>query len=726
MRKKVRKLQTSKTSPGKGTGGPGQTEKEQSLKLELFRTLHEYGPLKDICERVLSLIKEYLNCRALAIRLKEGEDYPYLVSKGFPRKFVKSENYLYLHDKKGNCRRDSSGRPLLVCMCGMIISGRPIPKKPFFTKNGSFWTNSTTELLATTKLRDRGTVTRNACNQYGYESVALIPVKLTTGNIGLLQINDKKRNLFTPENIAFLEALGYMVGTVIERKTSEEELKASEQRFENIFDSVLDGILLADEETKTFLTANRALCRMLGYSLEEIQNLGVSDIHLPKDLPYVVEQFEKQAKKEIGLARNITVKRKDGSLFYADINSSPVILSGRKYLVGIFRDVTERKRVEDALRAREEELTVILEGAHDVIFQISRSGIIQYVSPVVKELFGHEPGDLIGKHFKQTTPLGEMRKAWGAIKRVLAGETVRNFELDQVDTKGKVIPTEINAAPVRKAGKITAVQGVMRNISQRKKVEAVLKRDKETFEKLVKERTGELLEAQEELGKTKRLSDIGALAATMAHELRNPLGVIRTAAYNVARKRENPDIDKHLANIEKKVLESDQIINNLLSYSRIKMPHYRKIKIHTILRESIISARSRFGDQKVSLSIRLEPIKGDFIEADPFQAGEIFDNILNNAYQALPSRKGKIEISGGPEGKDFLEINFLDNGRGMDKEERKRAFEPFFTRKSKGTGLGLTICRELVSLHGGKIELESTKGKGTTVRVSLPRKRKKE
>ena len=134
---------------------------------------------------------------------------------------------------------------------------------------------------------------------------------------------------------------------ITERKKAEEALRDSEGRFRAIFDNANDGILLADEETKKFYTGNNTACQMLGYSLEEIKNLGVPDIHPKEDLPYVIEQFEKQVRREIAVAKDLPVKRKDGSIFYADVNTSLVTLAGRTYLLGIFRDVTERKRAEE-------------------------------------------------------------------------------------------------------------------------------------------------------------------------------------------------------------------------------------------------------------------------------------------------------------------------------------------------------------------------------------------
>ncbi|MBU4312410.1 MAG: PAS domain S-box protein, partial [Candidatus Omnitrophica bacterium] len=142
------------------------------------------------------------------------------------------------------------------------------------------------------------------------------------------------------------------LGEIAKRKELEEKLEASEQKFKTIFDKAIDGILVADPENKRFYTGNKMICQMLGYSQEEIKNLGVMDIHPKKDLPYVIEQFEKQSKGELTLAKDIPVKRRDGSVFYTEVNSAPITLFGKTYLMGIFRDITERKRIEGFINRR--------------------------------------------------------------------------------------------------------------------------------------------------------------------------------------------------------------------------------------------------------------------------------------------------------------------------------------------------------------------------------------
>jgi PAS domain S-box-containing protein len=147
-----------------------------------------------------------------------------------------------------------------------------------------------------------------------------------------------------------------IVEDVTERRQAAEKLKESEQRFKTIFDNAADGILLADAETKKFYLGNKAICQMLGCKPEEIKNLTVSDIHPKKHLSSVIRVFEKQTRKEITVAEDVPVKRKDGSVFYVDINTFPITLGGKTYLMGIFRDITEHKKIEEELNTYRERM----------------------------------------------------------------------------------------------------------------------------------------------------------------------------------------------------------------------------------------------------------------------------------------------------------------------------------------------------------------------------------
>jgi PAS domain S-box-containing protein len=151
--------------------------------------------------------------------------------------------------------------------------------------------------------------------------------------------------------------------TRLDKRRAEEAMRESEGKFRSIFDAATDGIILADMVTKKFADANRRQLDMLGHSLDEIRNMGVMDIHPQEKLPYVLDQFEKQSNGEITLAKDIPVKRKDGSVFYADISSGPIELAGKHYLMGIFHDITERRQAEEKQNKHVQELEIMSKAA---------------------------------------------------------------------------------------------------------------------------------------------------------------------------------------------------------------------------------------------------------------------------------------------------------------------------------------------------------------------------
>jgi PAS domain S-box-containing protein len=226
---------------------------------------------------------------------------------------------------------------------------------------------------------------------------------------------------------------------------------------------------------------------------------------------------------------------------------------------------------------------------------------------------------------------------------------------------------------------------------------------------------------QKQMAESKRLSDIGTLAASIAHQLRNPLGVIKTSLYNIRRKKKTNLIDKHLANIDKKIVESNQIISNLLAYTRLKMPQHQQVNIYSLLKECLETRAKTFPVKKSKMTLDIKSLKRIQINIDPYQIKEVLDNIINNAYQAIDSRTGKISVSAGVnKQKQKIEIAIADNGPGIDPRDRKHIFEPFYTTRSSGTGLGLTIAKELINLHRGQLVIAKSKLGGALVKIILP------
>lgn len=207
-----------------------ELEIENEIIISLLRIINSSEQLENMIKESIEMLKGRLGFEAIGIRIVEGEDYPYFLTKGFPEKFVEAERYLCARDIEGQIMRDEIGNPILECMCGNIIRGRYDHSLPFFTEKGSFWTNSTTQLLASTSEEDRQARTRNRCNGEGYESVALIPLKTMDETLGLIQFNDSRTNMFTDNMIDFLERVSDYLSVAIAHRRSQELLQRSEER----------------------------------------------------------------------------------------------------------------------------------------------------------------------------------------------------------------------------------------------------------------------------------------------------------------------------------------------------------------------------------------------------------------------------------------------------------------------------------------------------------------
>jgi hypothetical protein len=177
---------------------------------------YETTDFRESISNFLSTLRSHTRFECVGIRLRSGEDYPYFEVLGFPERFLAAERYLCAREN-GEIVRDARGRAYLECMCGNILCGRTDPSLPFFTPFGSFWTNSTSDLLAATRQEALQGRTRNRCNTAGYESVALIPLYGNNERVGLLQFNDSRRDMFDAGMLVTLEHLSFITGIYLSR-----------------------------------------------------------------------------------------------------------------------------------------------------------------------------------------------------------------------------------------------------------------------------------------------------------------------------------------------------------------------------------------------------------------------------------------------------------------------------------------------------------------------------
>ena len=256
------------------------------------------------------------------------------------------------------------------------------------------------------------------------------------------------------------------------RKATEKAVRESEEKFRALFDSALDGIVLADAETKRLSSGNPVFCRMLGYSAEEINRLGVADIHPQQDLPRIIELFEKQVRDEIQPGLDIPVKRRDGSVFYVELNAAVITISGKKYLMGVFHDITERKQMDEKLRASEAFKSSMIENSNDCIKVLSREGLLKYMATSGQRLLEIED---INKYLDKSWIdfwNGEDREAARLAVSAAARGEIGHFHGYSPTEKGMPKWWDVIITPIRETnGTINTLLAVSRDITERKQAE---------------------------------------------------------------------------------------------------------------------------------------------------------------------------------------------------------------------------------------------------------------
>ncbi len=271
-----------------------------------------------------------------------------------------------------------------------------------------------------------------------------------------------------------------MLGTymdVTERERVEEALRQSEARFKTIFERARDGIALADAETKKFLAVNESLCQMLGHTRDDLLHMTIDAIHPADKLRMVARTFERQARGEVDIAANMPVKRKDGSVFYVDINSAPIEIGGQRYVLGIFRDATARREAEEAVRKSEERYRGLVESTTDYIWEIDRNGRYTYYTPAFAGLLGYEPDEIMGKTPFDLMPPAEAERVGAIFGPIAAAHRPFSMLENTVAAKdGTEIVMETSGVPIfDDSGKFCGYRGIERDITQRKAVEEKLK-----------------------------------------------------------------------------------------------------------------------------------------------------------------------------------------------------------------------------------------------------------
>jgi len=499
---------------------------------------------------------------------------------------------------------------------------------------------------------------------------------------------------------------------ITELKRLQEELAASEQRYRAIFESASDPIYLLDlegENAGKIVQANQRAAEAHGYTLEEFLQLRVSDLDTEdsaRDIPRrMAALLDGNALRE-----DVTHRRKDGSVFPVEINARKILFEGHAYSLSIDRDITERKAIEQVLKASEERIRRLIESSPLGIC-VARQGTCIYANHVLSRIFGYEnPSDVIGR----SIPTLYEPSQRDAVEELLAHEsslspTPSSHKLKALRHGGEPFDVAVWLAPIDYEGAPAALLYVA-DMTQEKGL-----RD-------------QVLHLQ-------KMEAMGVLAAGVAHDFNNILQVILGYCdLFLMDKRLDKTVGSAFEAMHSAAKRGADLARRLLLFAKQASNEPRPLDLNKAILE-IHKLLERTIPKMIDIDIRLQ--EGlPLMNADPVQIEQVVMNLAINAKDAMEESGGKLTIETADVTLDqqycdwhaealpgrYILLTVSDTGCGMTDEVVQRIFEPFFTTKGrdKGSGLGLSIVYGIVQRHGGHITVQSAPGQGTTFRIYFP------
>lgn len=516
--------------------------------------------------------------------------------------------------------------------------------------------------------------------------------------------------------LSFLGLLVLLVFRPMVRKTvaQTDALRKSEQRYRSLVEGSSDIVWRLNRDgILTYI--NPSVKKLLGYQPEELIGLPLDRTFLDRDSRLKMQQLlQQRLRGDLGLeplVYELKYLRSDGTSITTEIQSAPILAEDGEIIEeqGISRDVTERKKVEQALLASETRYRDLVDQSSDVVWQMNPQGTITFISPSVKMMSGTDPEEIIGMHFdlfiKASFAKDSREKARRILQDMLAGEPGRKdnvFELTHRHKIGADFIGETRAGHLLGPnGEFVGIQGITRDVTERKQMER-------------------------ELQKMEKLESIGMLAGGIAHDLNNFLtGLVGNIG--LAGECEDPvETAQRLQDAEADAMRIGDLTQQLLTFSKGGVPLTRPVELVNLLKQTVNFTLSGSNIQ-CDWTMPTEPC---VVKIDEGQIRQVISNLIINAQQAMLSG-GTIRVSaqnielnkedGIPlDAGRYVKFSVADGGVGIAQENRTRVFDPFFSTKSTGNGLGLATAYSIIKKHDGLITVDSEVGVGSTFDVYLP------
>ncbi len=525
---------------------------------------------------------------------------------------------------------------------------------------------------------------------------------------------------------------------ITERKRAEEELRQSEIRYRQMFETNQAVKLMIDPADGRIIEANEAAYRFYGYDAQTLTSLRIWDINILSDEE--VRQEMAQVKSENRFFFSFRHRLASGEIRDVEVYSGPVQSDDESLLYSIVHDVTERKQAEQKLRESEEKFSNLFHRSNDAILIHDLDGNILDVNQKMLDLFGYTKREVSSITIPMLHPVQAIGKSKWAFETIVRENFVR-LEIEFKKKSGELFSAEISSSLFEIGGK-KVIQGIVRDITERKKM-------------------------QELMIQSEKMLSVGGLAAGMAHEINNPLAGMMQTAENMRNRLTNVGlpanlkaaaevgtsmeaihafmdargIPRMLAAISESGRRVADTVDNMLSFARRGDAAATTLDVAELLDKALELAATDY-DLKKQYDFKAIEIIKEYEEILPWvpcegvKIQQVFLNILRNGAQAMQEMKDEsgrwrdnrkkprfvLRLAHEDEA-GMLRIEIEDNGPGMDAATRKRVFEPFFTTKpvGEGTGLGLSVSYFIITEnHSGELDVESEPSKGTNFIIRLP------
>jgi len=464
-----------------------------------------------------------------------------------------------------------------------------------------------------------------------------------------------------------------------------------------ILNTTVDGIVVIDDQG-AIEVFNPGAERMFGYTESEVigQNLALLMPSPDREQhdAYIERYLTTGEAKIIGVGREVTGRRRDGTVFPLHLAVGEVRVGGGRKFAGLMHDLTKRSDLRDALQNSEARWRAVIDSAVDGIVVIDARGCIETFNPAAERLFGHTQQEVLGRNVNMLMPSPYHEEHDGYLARYLETNraTIIGVGRDVLALRkdGTTFPVHLSVGQmtVRGEHKFT---GILHDLSAR-------------------------MHMEEQLREQAALVRLGEMAALLAHEIKNPLAGIRGAIQVVGSRmpQDHPSVPV-LKEIVARIDSLDEMMKDLLLFTRPQKPRLHPTPVSALVTATadLLRQDPALRDLDIDVSGSAPPVA-----ADGEMLRIVFQNLLLNSAHAMEG-KGTIRVA--ITASDGLCIvTFADSGPGIPGEVRQKIFVPFFTTKARGSGLGLPTAKRLIDAHEGEITVDCPPGGGTTVVVRLP------